>query len=181
MGRRFSNHGHLISRTSGSGKLSTVGVIPAACLTAPLPSASAFLPALRRARALHRRPFIYLLHRTIISTMSAAACFTEPPAFRAASEDAPFPPAALHKPPGSCASPSGSVSAGRLSASCFVSSLSTHVPRSLPLRSSLSTDSFAADRFNESCKIDASVVSCRFPARKPGPIRARRHEAGAQR
>jgi hypothetical protein len=32
--------------------------------------------------------------------------------------------------------------------------------RALTLRISLSTDSLAADRFNESCKTDASVVSC---------------------
>jgi hypothetical protein len=125
MGRRFSSHGHLISRASGSGKLSTVGEIPAACLTAPLPSASAFLPTLRRARALHRRPFIYLLHRTIISTVSAAACFTEPPNIGAASEDAPFPFGRSPQAALIVRFTERTVSAGGLSAPCFVSSLST--------------------------------------------------------
>jgi hypothetical protein len=40
--------------------------------------------------------------------------------------------------------------------------------RSLLLRISLSTDSFEADRFNESCKIDASVISCLVSGSKAG-------------
>jgi hypothetical protein len=59
--------------------------------------------------------------------VSAAACFTEPPTFRAASEDAPLPFGRSPQAALIVRFAERSVSAGRLSASCFVSPLSTHV------------------------------------------------------
>jgi hypothetical protein len=59
--------------------------------------------------------------------VSAAACFTEPPIFRIASEDALFPIGRSPQAALFARFAERSVSAGCLSALCFVSPLSTHV------------------------------------------------------
>ena len=159
MGRRFSSHGHLISRTSeirqtlhsrhnssslfhGAFALGT-GISTGASPSSSAPQAAVYLSA---------SPNDQLGN-------DCAACFTEPPAFHAASEDAPLP---FGRPPQAASIArfaERTVSTDDLSAPVSFRRSPRTFCRSLPLRSSLSTDSFAADRFNESCKIDASVVS----------------------
>jgi hypothetical protein len=182
MGRRFSSHGHLISRTCGiwqtlhsrrdSSSLShrafalRGGISAGASMSVSAPQAAVYLSASPNDRldSVCRR----LLHRTADFPHRIRRC---------AVSDRPLSTScivrALRRAVGIRRLPFGTL--------LRFAALHARSAGSLPLRSSLSTDSFAADRFNESCKIDASVVSCRFPARKPGPIRARRHEAGSQR
>jgi hypothetical protein len=163
MGRRFSSHGLLISHARGFWQTLHRQMIPAACVIAPRPSAQAFLPcastsfgALQaavylpastsvRLHSLRRR----LLHRAV--------------GLRRRIKDARFCPTALHKlRTNVCFNGQGWV---RRQPSGFLlrpsPALHSTLYEKLRSRSSLSTGSLAADRFNESCKTDTSGVSCR--------------------
>jgi hypothetical protein len=63
----------------------------------------------------------------MFSAVSAAACFTESPIFRAASEDAPLPLGYSPQAAKIARFDERTVSTSRLSTSCFVSPLSTCV------------------------------------------------------
>jgi hypothetical protein len=142
-----------------------------------------FCRALQRALGLCRRPFICLLRRAALSTVSAAACFTELPTIRVASEDAPLPigsspQAAFER----ARQRTGSVPqvAFRLSASPSPALGSTFC-RKLLLRSTLSTGSFCSWPFQRVVQDDASGVSCRGFRPKSRLLAGYRHKAGSQK
>lgn len=113
-----------------------------------------------------------MLHRSVITSASVAACFIEQPIIHIASEDAPLP---FGRPPQAAferVRQRAGRSTVRLSAFCFTALCSQQRPSGCCASDApLSTGRFSAGRFNESCKIDASVVSYRVPVRRPVPFR----------